>query len=120
MKKGLILILIITFLSIPFYGQESHKIEKLENGEIDWTKLIIKAVGIGAPNPDLPQRAQRPAAKRAAKEDAKRNLLEIIQGVHVSSETTVENFMLKDDVIKSRVEGVLRGFKEEKVKYMSD
>lgn len=120
MKKGLILFCILVLLTISFYAEESAKIVKLENGEIDWTHLVIKAVGIGAPNPDLPQRAQRPAAKRAAKEDAKRNLLEIIQGVHVSSETIVENFMLKDDVIKSKVEGVLRGFKEEKVKYMSD
>jgi hypothetical protein len=120
MKKIIILILIIFLLTIPFFGQEKHKIEKMESGEIDWTTLVIKAVGIGAPNPNLPQRAQRPAAKRAAKEDAKRNLLEIIQGVHVSSETTVENFMLKDDVIKTKVEGVLRGFKEDKVKYMSD
>jgi len=47
-------------------------------------------------------------AKRAAKLDAQRQLLEAAKGVHISSETTVENFMTQNDYIRSRVEGVIR------------
>ncbi|MDD5675643.1 MAG: hypothetical protein PHC61_15855, partial [Chitinivibrionales bacterium] len=36
------------------------------NGEIDWATRTVVAVGIGAPNPDMPQAAQRPGALRAA------------------------------------------------------
>lgn len=121
MKKVMaVLVLCMFFLIAGSYAQETNMVEQMDKGEIDWTQLVIKAVGIGAPNPNLPAAAQRPAAKRAALQDAQRNLLEIIQGVNVTSETTVENFMLKDDVIKSKVQGVLRGYKEEKIKYMSD
>ncbi|HPQ89761.1 MAG TPA: hypothetical protein PLW26_06605 [Candidatus Mcinerneyibacteriales bacterium] len=120
MKKGLIIMLVLLCGITLLSAQEDNMIQQLDKGEIDWTELVIRAVGIGAPNPNLPAAAQRPAAKRAALQDAQRNLLEVMQGVHVTSETTVENFMLKDDVIKSKVEGVLRGYKEEKIKYMSD
>ncbi len=120
MKRLMTVLLMIIFVFAGISAQDSNMVEQMDKGEIDWTQLVIKAVGIGAPNPNLPAAAQRPAAKRAALQDAQRNLLEIIQGVNVTSETTVENFMLKDDVIKSKVQGVLRGYKEEKIKYMSD
>lgn len=120
MKRVVAVILMIFFVITGISAQEANMVEQMDKGEIDWTQLVIKAVGIGAPNPNLPAAAQRPAAKRAALQDAQRNLLEIIQGVNVTSETTVENFMLKDDVIRSKVQGVLRGYKEEKIKYMSD
>src|SRR6056297_680502 len=127
MRKLLVILMIIPLLTFTVIGQveersnnEGEKVQVLENGEINWTKLKIKAVGIGVPNPDLSPQGQRALVKRAAKQAAFRNLLEITQGVHVSSETTVENFMLKDDVIKSKVDGILRGYKVEDVKYMSD
>lgn len=122
MKKIFVILITIIFITsiLPQKENKGSMVQEMDKGEIDWTELKIKAVGIGAPNPNFPQAAQRPSAKRAAKEDAKRNLLEIIQGVHVSSETTVENFMLKDDIIKSKVNGVLKGYKEEEVRYMSD
>ena len=48
-------------------------------------------------------------ARRAAISDAERNLLETIKGVAIDSETTVENFMLKNDVIRTKVSGILKG-----------
>ena len=120
MRKGLIITLVLMCAVALLPAQENNMVQQMDKGEIDWTELVIRSVGIGAPNPNLPAAAQRPAAKRAALQDAQRSLLEVMQGVHVTSETTVENFMLKDDVIKSKVEGILRGYKEEKIKYMSD
>lgn len=48
-------------------------------------------------------------ARRAAIVDAQRNLVETIQGTAVDSETTVNNFMLTDDVIKTKVSGLIKG-----------
>jgi hypothetical protein len=47
-------------------------------------------------------------AKRAAILDGQRQLLEAAKGIHISSETMVEDFMTKNDYIHSRVEGFIR------------
>lgn len=48
-------------------------------------------------------------ALRAATVVAQRDLLEIIRGLAVSGETTVKDGMLANDIIRTRVEGYLRG-----------
>ena len=47
-------------------------------------------------------------AERAAKLDGYRQLLESLKGIQITSTTTVEDFMAKDDRIRSRVEGIVR------------
>lgn len=91
------------------------------NGSVDWANRVIISTGIGAPNPDVPEAAQRPGAMRAAQQVALRNALETLKGIMLNSSTTVENFMTKSDVITSRVSGFLKGFQQEgRTKYMSD
>jgi len=90
-------------------------------GCIDWTARIIYARGIGAPNMDVPEAARRPGAIRAAQHIAMRDALETLKGIYLNSSTTVENFMVKSDVISSHVNGFLKGFDQKgKEKYMSD
>jgi hypothetical protein len=90
-------------------------------GMIDWTTQAVKATGIGALNPKLPPSAQRKNALRAAQLDAMRNMVETLNGVVLSSETTVENAMMSSDVIKTRVEGIVKNFRfTSKPRYMSD
>ena len=48
-------------------------------------------------------------ALRAAKIDAQRNLLEVINGVRVTAGTTVKDMMLESDIIGTRVKGMLQG-----------
>ncbi len=91
------------------------------NGNVDWSQRTILATGIGAPNPDLPEAAQRPAAERAAQQIALRNALETVKGIFINSSTTVQNFMTTSDVITSRVSGFVKGFQQKgRTKYMSD
>ena len=59
-------------------------------------------------------------AERAAFVVALRNLLEIVKGVRVDSESVVENFMVKSDVIRTRVDGIVKGARIVKTQYMSD
>ena len=79
------------------------------NGEINWTTGEIQAVGFGAAPEGTPARKYKTLALRAAKIVALRNLLEIVEGVRVSSETTVLDLMLVSDRVHSRVSGIVRG-----------
>jgi len=91
------------------------------SGKIDWSTGVITAVGIGAPPAQPANAAQaRAMAERAAQVVAYRNLLEAIKGVRVDSTTTVENFMVTSDVIKTEVSGIIQGATVMDKKYMSD
>jgi hypothetical protein len=90
-------------------------------GKVDWTTNVITAVGIGAPPASPANAAQaRAMAERAAQVVAYRNLLEAVKGVRVDSNTTVENFMVTSDVIKTEVSGFIQGATIMDKKYMSD
>jgi len=53
---------------------------------------------------------QRAGALRAARMDALRNLLETVKGINLNSETLVENAVVTNDQILTKVEGAVRGF----------
>ncbi len=91
------------------------------SGKVDWTTGVITAVGIGAPPAQPANAAQaRAMAERAAQVVAYRNLLEAVKGVRVDSTTTVENFMVTSDVIRTEVSGIIQGATVMDKKYMSD
>jgi len=90
-------------------------------GKIDWTTNVITAVGIGAPPAQPANAAQaRAITERTAQAVAYRNLLDAVKGVRVDSTTTVENFMVTSDVIKTEVSGFIQGATIMDKKYMSD
>src|SRR5512136_153741 len=91
------------------------------SGKVDWSTGVITSVGIGAPpaNPANPAQA-RAMAERAAQVVAYRNLLEAVKGVRIDSTTTVENFMVTSDVIRTQVSGFVQGAMVMDKKYMSD
>ena len=91
------------------------------SGKVDWTTGAITAVGIGAPPAQSANAAQaRAMAERAAQVVAYRNLLEAVKGVRVDSTTTVENFIVTSDVIRTEVNGIIQGATIMDKKYMSD
>ena len=72
----------------------------------DITDGVIKVEGVGAlQNPNAA------AGYRAAKMDAMRNALEEAQGVYIDSETTVRDSVMASDVIKTRINGMIKGAK---------
>ncbi len=79
------------------------------SAKIDWSIFQFRAVGIGVAPDGATGGKALAQAREAAVVAAERNLLKIIQGVHLTSETTVENLMLKSDVITTNVEGTLKG-----------
>ena len=91
-------------------------------GAVDWNKGVVRAVGIGVGkaayknNPGL-YRAQ---AKRAAMMDAQRNLAEIVKGVQVSSESTMRDLELESDIVRTRIDAIIKGMSEVSSQYLSD
>lgn len=73
---------------------------------------IISADGFGTV--DSSQARNRVQAKllarRAAIVDAQRNLLEVLEGVRVTSGTTVKDAQLESDLIANRVKGLLKNY----------
>lgn len=113
---------IIAIALIALAGLALAQVEQqIGTGMVDWTTQSVKATGVGAINPKLPPSAQRKNALRAAQLDAMRNMIETLNGVLLTSETTVENAMMSSDIIKTRVEGIVKNFRfTSKPRYMSD
>ncbi|MCP4753201.1 MAG: hypothetical protein GY866_20110 [Proteobacteria bacterium] len=79
------------------------------NGCIDWANGVIYATGMGVPNPKFPTQAQRNySAIEAAKTVAMRNLLQMVEGINLTSSKTVKDGMLESDVIQTQISGKLR------------
>jgi len=93
--------------------QSKPIIEEKPNGQINWTEQYIEAKGQSVIDTDrFKNTAQaKLMAQRGAVVDAQRNLLEIIKGVNVTSETTVQDMITTRDYIYTRVDGVIKGAK---------
>jgi hypothetical protein len=90
-------------------------------GSVNWSQGIMTATGIGSPPEKYYGKPQaRPMALRAAQLDAYRNLLEVTKGVRINSVTVVEDSMVASDIIRSQVDGMVKGAQVIKKEYLSD
>ncbi|MDY6904932.1 MAG: LPP20 family lipoprotein [Thermodesulfobacteriota bacterium] len=125
MKKRFygILFVSVMLLVAPVIGfcEWNDVMQNMANGSVNWSEGVIQAKGIGAPPEDLYGKPQaRPMALRAAQLDAYRNLLEITKGVRVNSTTLVRNYVTENDVIMTKVDGLVKGAQIVDREYMSD
>jgi len=87
-----------------------HVITGNDTAHVDWTDQYVSAVGksvIDTATWKNPVQANM-MAERGAIVDAQRNLLEMIKGISIDGETTVENFMTTSDRVKTKLDGTLR------------
>ncbi len=113
----------LMIVSVPgLSAEESHELVKpAGNGSVNWTLGILQAKGIGAPPEKYFGKLQaHPMALRAAHQDAMKNLLEVVQGVRISSSTLVRDFVTESDEIRSNVEGMVKGAQVVKQEYLPD
>ena len=108
----------IFILSVAF---SQGVVTQLEGGSVDYSAQAINAVGIGVGPTNAVNAGQaRRMALRIAKQDALRQLIEIVNGVTLTSETTMSGAMV-DDVINTKVRGFIRGARQVgQPKYLSD
>lgn len=112
---------ILILVGSPGFSQQWAREPVGESGYIDWSEMKAYATGVGIAPAGLSSESQgRILANRAAIVVAKRNLLEVVKGVRIDSDTLVENFMIKSDAISSRVTGILEGADVEEGIYQRD
>ena len=100
--KYLLLLVMTVLLTLP------GSVVKAEAVNWNDAKITVQGTGIAPPNAVNPAQA-RMLARRAAVVDGYRQLAEVVQGVNVDAETTVENMMVTSDVIKTKVNAMIKG-----------
>lgn len=120
MKKILLAFCLAVPLGVFAQGKDAKPAEVKAQPGVNWSGQVVRATGQGAP--DL--KAQNPAqarlgAERAALADALRNLLAQVKGISVDGSKKMGDLMEKDE-IKTRVEGIVKGFKVINKRYFSD
>lgn len=77
---------------------------------VDYTTGTITVHGMGvAPARAVNAAQAKMLARRAAVVDGYRQLAEAVKGVNVDAETTVENMMVSNDVVKTHVSAMIQG-----------
>lgn len=91
-------------------AQAAGLLQQLDSGRVNWTENWIEASGTGLAPADKQGTPQgKLLAQRAAEADAYRRLAETVNGVRVDAETTVRDFVVESDIIRTRVQGVIQG-----------
>lgn len=85
------------------FGFSREVIEENGSCKINWSKGYIICEGESATGQN------KYAADLSAKVISQRNMLEVIKGVNITSELTISNGLESSEIIKSRVDGVIKG-----------
>ena len=89
--------------------------------QVDWEKGVIRATGLAAGKMNTPNKGIRRAqARRAAIMDAQRGLAETVQGVQVTSESSMRDLMLEYDIVRTRVDALIKGMTQISERYFDD
>ena len=112
--------IIVVIIALTFASSQGV-VNQMDKGSINYSDRTISAIGIGfVPINAVNAGMARRLALRTAKQDALRQLIEIVNGVTLTSETTMSNAMV-DDVISTKVQGFIRGARQiGDPKYLSD
>ena len=109
-------ILLVTSASVNAATNASNYVEG-----VDWTRKVITVVGEGIVPPDAVNYTQaKGMASKAAQADAYRKMGELVNGVRVEGETTVEKMLTTQDIIKLRVSATIKGAKIVNETFLSD
>lgn len=88
---------------------------------VDWQKRVITVIGEGvAPTDAVNYTQAKGLASKAARADAYRKLAEIINGVRVEGETTIERMLTVKDQIRLKVTATIKGAKVVSETFLSD
>lgn len=89
-------------------------VEQSVKGNVNWEKgasADVEAIGVGMAPDNMPTARGMAMARRAAIVDAYRYLAETINAVQVDAETTMNNLTVESDIVKTKVNAIIRGAK---------
>lgn len=118
-----LVIMAIVWISLPVFAADApaQDTSTPTTGWVNWDRQVMKAVGHGV----LPGDADNPAqaslmARSAAIADAYRNLASVVNGVRVTGDTYVKNYITESDEVRLKVKGFIRGAQIVSEKQLSD
>ena len=97
------------FYAAPNTSLPSLTLMQAAEAAPQWEQGTITAEGFGTPPAGAYGSKASIMARRAAIVDAQRNLAEQVSGVQVDAETTVENFVISSDLVKTKVSALIKG-----------
>ena len=97
------------FYAAPDSSLPSLTLMQAAEATPQWEQGTITAEGFGTPPAGAYGSKASIMARRAAIVDAQRNLAEQVSGVQVDAETTVENFVISSDLVKTKVSALIKG-----------
>ena len=97
------------FYAAPDSSLPSLTLMQAAEAAPQWEQGTITAEGFGTPPAGAYGSKASIMARRAAIVDAQRNLAEQVSGVQVDAETTVENFVISSDIVKTKVSALIKG-----------
>jgi hypothetical protein len=103
--------LFVMFFSAQTLGQEPGVYTEWlsTTSNMNWSSGMVTAEGFGVAPEGKRKEVGRLLACRAAVTDAQRNLIEATQGVRVTVSTSVSHYAAEYDVVKTAVDGVVKG-----------
>lgn len=120
MKRVLGVLVLLATSAVFAQGKDQKAADAKAQPGVNWAGQVVRATGQGAPDMKAANPAQaRLGAERAALADALRNLLAQVKGISVDGSKKVSDLMEKDE-IRTRVEGLVRGYKIVNKRYFSD
>ena len=91
--------------------ETTRQVTGIQEDKPAWATQVVRAKGNGVPPEEAESEGQaKLLAKRAALADALRNLSEEVNGVHITAETTVKDFVTESDEIKTEFTAFLKGY----------
>jgi hypothetical protein len=100
---------LLTLLAHPCHAGSTSQEQVGEFGFIDWLTQKVYAKGVGfLPENKTNTIQAKTMARRAALVVAQRNLLGVINGVHIDSQTLVKNRIAADDTIVAKIKGIVQ------------
>jgi archaellum component FlaC len=120
--------LVLVIICFPMFSQESpdesgldYVEEQADGSSMNWTNKVLRVTGNGFGPERIKALGRRKIlAKRAARLDAQRNILEAVKGVQVTSSTSVKDMMLESDQIQTGAQGLVKGMRVVNVTYTDD
>ncbi|MHC4662991.1 MAG: LPP20 family lipoprotein [Planctomycetota bacterium] len=94
------------------WAETTREVTEVKDEKPAWATQVVRAKGSGVPPENVESEGQaKLLAKKAAERDALRNLAEQVNGVHITAETTVKDFVTESDEIKTEFQAFLKGYR---------